>query len=161
VGWRSQPVSTKSTARSLFRSLATTPTPGVRFRQDNDFFYLTGNESLNAALVMDAATADAHLFLPKLSATEIRYEGPNWLEEADAARTYGFTSIQPLSAMPEFLARRRGTPGAELLWTRLSERDAVNFGRGCGRLHGCERLYDCVLVHRSRWHQPRVSGLEI
>ena len=24
------------------------PTPGVRFRQDNDFFYLTGNEALNA-----------------------------------------------------------------------------------------------------------------
>ena len=35
---------------------ATTPTPGLRFRQDNDFFYLTGNEALNAALVMDAAT---------------------------------------------------------------------------------------------------------
>ena len=43
------------------------PTPGVRFRQDNDFFYLTGNESLNAVLVMDAATGASHLFLPKLT----------------------------------------------------------------------------------------------
>jgi len=108
---------------------ATTPSPGVRFRQDNDFFYLTGNESLNAALVLDAATAEAHLFLPKLSASEIRYDGPNWLEEADAARTYGFGSIQPLAAMPEFLARRRGASGSDVLWTRLSERDFVNHGR--------------------------------
>jgi len=108
---------------------ATAPTSGLRFRQDNDFFYLTGNEALNAALVMDAATGDAHLFMPKLSPTEIRYEGPNWLEEPDAARKYGFASIQPLSAMHEFLARRRSAPGTETLWARLSERDTVNQGR--------------------------------
>ncbi|MET0165704.1 MAG: Xaa-Pro peptidase family protein [Vicinamibacterales bacterium] len=108
---------------------ATTPAPGIRFRQDNDFFYLTGNEALNAALVMDAASGDAHLFMPKLTATEIRFEGPNWLEEPDAARKYAFTSIQALSAMPEFLARRRGAPGVETLWTRLSERDTVSQGR--------------------------------
>jgi Xaa-Pro aminopeptidase len=108
---------------------ATSSTSGVRFRQDNDFFYLTGNEALNAALVMDAATAETHLFMPKMSAGEIRYEGPNWLEEPDAARKYGFASIQPLSAMHEFLARRRGSAGAETLWTRLSERDTVSQGR--------------------------------
>lgn len=125
----------------------TTPSPGVRFRQDNDFFYLTGNESLNAALVMDAATADAHLFLPKLNATEIRYEGPNWLEEPDAARTYGFASIQPLSAMPEFLARRRGTPGNELLWTRLSERDFVNHGRADAAIYTARRLTNPFAQH--------------
>lgn len=126
---------------------ATTPSPGVRFRQDNDFFYLTGNESLNAALVMDAATADAHLFLPKLSPTEIRYEGPNWLEEADAARTYGFASIQPLAAMPEFLARRRGNPGNELLWTRLSERDFVNHGRVDAAISTARRLTNPFAQH--------------
>ena len=108
---------------------ATAPTPGVRFRQDNDFFYLTGNESLNAALVMDAATGESHLFLPRLSPSEIRYEGGNWLDEADAARTYGFTTVQPLQAMPELLARRRAVPDSDILWTRLSERDTVNSGR--------------------------------
>ena len=30
----------------------TSPIPGGRFRQDNDFYYLTGNESFNGALVM-------------------------------------------------------------------------------------------------------------
>ena len=61
---------------------ATAATPGLRFRQDNDFFYLTGNESMNAALVMDAATGQSHLFLPAQTDTEVRYEGANWLREA-------------------------------------------------------------------------------
>src|SRR5690348_6846741 len=87
---------------------ATSASPGVRFRQDNDFFYLTGNESLNAVLVMDAANGDSHLFLPKLTATQIRYEGSNWLEEPNAAGAHGFRTIQTLQALPEFLARRRG-----------------------------------------------------
>ena len=108
---------------------ASSPTPGLRFRQDNDFFYLTGNESLNAALVIDGATAASHLFLPKLSAAEIRYESTNWLEEADAATKYGFATVQPLQALHEFLARRRTFSGSQLLWTRLSERDTVNQGR--------------------------------
>ena len=108
---------------------ATAPTPGLRFRQDHDFYYLTGNESLNAVLVMDVPSGTAHLFMPKLSAGEIRYEGPNWLEEADAAKRYGFASIQPLTALHEFLARRRGIAGTEMLWTRLSERDYVSNSR--------------------------------
>ncbi|MBI4887482.1 MAG: aminopeptidase P family protein [Acidobacteria bacterium] len=119
---------------------ATTPTPGLRFRQDNDFFYLTGNESLNAALVMDAASGEAHLFLPKLSATQIRYEGANWLEEADAPRAHGFTSVQSLQNLHEVLARRRATPGSDTLWTRLSERDEVNHGRTDVAINTARRL---------------------
>jgi Xaa-Pro aminopeptidase len=108
---------------------ATTPAPGVRFRQDHDFYYLTGNESLNAVLVMDVASRAADLFLPVLSATEIRFDGPNWLDEPDAARRYGFASVRPLGELPDVLASRRLVEGAERLWTRLSERDEVNFGR--------------------------------
>ena len=107
----------------------TAPIPSVRFRQDNDFYYLTGNESFNGVLVMDVPSGAAHLFLPKLTATEIRYEGGNWLDEPDAARKYGFASIQALTGLHEFLARRRSTPGSEQLWMRLSERDYVDRGR--------------------------------
>ena len=107
----------------------TSPIPGVRFRQNNDFYYLTGNESFNAVLVMDIPSGASHLFLPKLSATEIRYEGGNWLEESDSAKKYGFSSIQPLTGLHEFLARRRSVPGTEQLWTRLSERDVVDRSR--------------------------------
>jgi Xaa-Pro aminopeptidase len=126
---------------------ATAASPGVRFRQDNDFFYLTGNESLNAALVMDAATGESHLFLPKLSANEIRYEGGNWLDQPDAARSYGFTTIQPLQGMHEFLARRRSMPGSDTLWTRLSERDTVNNGRADTAISTARRLVNPFAQH--------------
>jgi len=108
---------------------ATEPVPGQRFRQDNDFFYFTGNESLNAVLVMDAPSGRSHLFMPKLSQTTMLYEGPNWLEESDAATRHGFASIRPMTALYEFLALRRGQPGSEVLWTRLSDRDTVSHGR--------------------------------
>jgi Xaa-Pro aminopeptidase len=126
---------------------ATSPAVGVRFRQDNDFFYLTGNESLNAVLVMDAGSAAAHLFMPKLTPGEIRFEGPNWLEETGAAKKYGFASIQPLTALPEFLARRRGVAGSETVWTRLSERDTVNHGRADEAVNTARRLANPFAQH--------------
>src|SRR6185503_1585542 len=42
----------------------TLPLSGIRFRQDNDFFYLTGNEDTNAVLAIDAPSGDSWLFLP-------------------------------------------------------------------------------------------------
>ena len=137
---------------------ATSPAPGIRFRQDNDFFYLTGNESLHAALVMDAASAEAHLFLPSMSANEIRFDGPNWLEEPDAASKHRFASIQPLTAMSEFLARRRGTAGGDMLWTRLLERDTVDFARTETAHHVARRLRNPFAPHSTEDAQ-RVAAL--
>jgi Xaa-Pro aminopeptidase len=128
---------------------ATAPSPGLRFRQDNDFFYLTGNESMNAVFVMDGATADAHIFMPRLSAAEVRYEGGNWLDEKDAARTYGFASVQPLTALHEFLARRRNATSSTVLWTRLSERDEVNSSRYDIALQTARRLTNPFAQHPS------------
>jgi Xaa-Pro aminopeptidase len=119
---------------------ATSPIPSVRFRQDNDFYYLTGNESFNAVLVMDVPSGAAHLFLPRLTATEIRYEGGNWLDEPDAAKKYGFASIQPLTGLHEFLARRRAIAGSEQLWIRLSERDYVDRSRQDTAISAARRL---------------------
>ena len=126
---------------------ATAPTPGLRLRQDHDFYYLTGNESLNAVLVMDVPSGAAHLFMPKLSAGEIRYEGANWLEEQDATKKYGFASIQPLTALHEFLARRRATSGTEIMWTRLSERDHVNHSRLDTAIQTARRLSNPFAQH--------------
>jgi Xaa-Pro aminopeptidase len=126
---------------------ATAPAAGTRFRQDNDFYYLTGNESLNAALALDAPSGAAHLFLPSLSATEVRYDGGNWLGEAGAAERYGFASIQPLSALHDFLARRRAVSGPQTLWMRLSERDEVNHGRYDVALSTARRLTNPFAQH--------------
>ncbi len=105
---------------------ASTATPGIRFRQDHDFYYLTGNESLNAVLVMDVATGESRMFLPRLTRTQVQYDGGNWLNESGADAKYGFTSIEPLTALKEFMS---GRP-AGTLWARLSEADVVDLGRG-------------------------------
>ena len=126
---------------------ATGASPGLRFRQDNDFFYLTGNESPNATLVMDGATGEAHLFLPPLTAAQIRYEGPSWLERPDAASTYEFASIQPLTNLDAFLALRSSEAGADLIWGRLSARDTVNHSRTDTELATARRLSNPFAQH--------------
>src|SRR5262245_29938132 len=50
---------------SVMMFAATMPQPGIRFRQDNDFYYLTGNEDLSAILYVDTARKESFLFLPK------------------------------------------------------------------------------------------------
>ena len=101
--------------------------PGLRFRQDHDFYYLTGSEALNAVLVMDIRSGASSLFMPKLSADEIQFEGGNWLDERGAAKKYGFASLRPLSDLYEFLAARRR--GGTTIWTRLSEADEIDMAR--------------------------------
>ncbi len=106
----------------------TTPAVSVRFRQDNDFYYFSGNEDLNAVIVMDAPTGASWLFLPAQNQSEIRADGKNWLT-LDLAKARGFEAILPLTELNEFLARRRGAIGQQPLWVRLSERDEVDGGR--------------------------------
>jgi len=107
----------------------TMPAVSVRFRQDNDFYYFTGNEDLNAVFVMDAATAASWLFLPAQSAGEIRSDGKNWLTSG-VAKMHGFEEILPLTELNEFLARRRvWASSSPTLWTRLSEAGEVDGGR--------------------------------
>jgi Xaa-Pro aminopeptidase len=107
----------------------TMPAISVRFRQDNDFYYFTGNEDLNAVFVMDAATAASWLFLPAQSVGEIRSDGKNWLTSGEA-KARGFEEILPLTELNEFLARRRvWATGPPTLWTRLSDAGEVDGGR--------------------------------
>lgn len=126
---------------------ATEPAPGVRLRQDNDFYYFTGNESLGAALLLEGR--GAHLFLPPQNAGEIRYTGANWLQQPDAAKRYGFTSVRPISELYETLARRRAVSGPNVLWMRLSERDSVDAGRYDVALEQARRIASPFAQHVS------------
>lgn len=117
----------------------TRPTPGVRFRQDNDFFYLTGVEDLNAALLLDTSTCDAHLFLPAQSERERMVDGPNLLSEPVRAEAAGFAAVHPSTYLCESLARRR-TGGPQPLYVRLSERDAVDLSRGDTAIYTARRM---------------------
>ena len=66
---------------------------GVRVRQDNDFYYLTGAEDLNAVLFMNAASCAATLFLPSQTEREASRDGWNMLYAEGAALTHGFAAI--------------------------------------------------------------------
>lgn len=102
---------------------------GIRFRQDNDFFYLTGNEDLNAILAMDAASCEAYLFLPAQTEREASRDGWNLMYQEGAAEEHGFAAIHPLTYVQEFLSRRR-TGGPQTLFLRLSETTEVDQSRG-------------------------------
>jgi Xaa-Pro aminopeptidase len=112
---------------------------GLRFRQDNDFFYLSGNEDLNAALVLDAASCEAWLFLVRQTEREASRDGWNWLYEEGAAERWGFVEIRPLDYLQEFLARRR-VSGTQVVYTRLSERDEMDGGRADTAIFTARRM---------------------
>jgi Xaa-Pro aminopeptidase len=118
---------------------ASMPATNARFRQDNDFYYLTGNEDVGAVLVMSAKPCQAFLFLPTQNEAQIRVEGPGWLaDETGNAKRWGFDRLYPLPYLEEFLARRRRV-GSQPLWLRLSERDEVDGGRRDTALHVARR----------------------
>jgi Xaa-Pro aminopeptidase len=82
--------------------------PGAHFRQDNDFYYFTGNEDWNTILMMIPQTKQSFLFLPRLTASEIRSDGINLLEDEEAQQKTGMTRIFELSYFSQVLAQNVG-----------------------------------------------------
>jgi Xaa-Pro aminopeptidase len=114
------------------------PMTAARFRQDNDFYYLTGSEDVSPALVIDGAKCEAFLFVPAQNESQVRVDGANALKDPEAAKAWGFAAVHPLDDLGEFLARRR-TGGPQKLWVRLSERDEVDFSRNDKALYTARR----------------------
>lgn len=117
---------------------ATDPVPGMRFRQDNDFYYLGGVEDRGAVLVLDAARKEAHLFLPEQGAREVMVEGANLLRQEGAAARLGFVRVAGLSALDEFLARHL-SGSKPVLYARLSPGDGLDSDRREERLFAARR----------------------
>ena len=101
---------------------------GVRVRQDNDFYYFTGNEDLNAVLALEAGDCAATLFLPAQTEREASRDGWNLLYQEGAAHGKGFAAIHPLTYLQEFLSRTR-SGGPQALYVRLSESTEVDQSR--------------------------------
>ena len=101
---------------------------GSHFRQDNDFYYFTGNEDLGAILVLVPASRGAYLFLPPQTAREKTMDGPNLLEDPEGKAKGGFTDIFPSSYLDEFLARSLGRFSGRF-HLRLSPRDSLDDAR--------------------------------
>lgn len=124
---------------TVFLFSATTPSIGVRFRQDHDFFYFTGNEDKNAAVAIEVPSCKAWLFLPPQTAREASRDGWNWLYQEGADAKWGFETIHPLHYFDEFIARRR-ISGPQTAFVRLSERDRIDQSRTDAALYFGRRL---------------------
>ena len=97
-----------------------------RFRQDNDFYYLTGWNEPGAGLVIAPKTATRAyteiLFLPARNASQERWTGPKLTAATpQATQITGFASVQPLDAMREELIKILPTPRVTIQ-TALSDR---------------------------------------
>jgi len=101
---------------------------GSHFRQDNDFYYFTGNEDLGAILVLVPASRAAYLFLPPQTAREKMMDGANLLEDPERKTKAGFTDVFPSSYLDEFLARSLARFSGRL-HLRLSPRDSLDEAR--------------------------------
>jgi Xaa-Pro aminopeptidase len=117
----------------------TSPPIGVRFRQDHDFYYVTGNEDKNAVVLIDAESCEAWLFLPPQTEREASRDGWNWLYQEGADERWGFETIYAIHYLEEFLARRR-VSGPQRLYVRLSERDLIDQSRTDAALFFARRL---------------------
>jgi len=90
--------------------------PGyVRFRQSNQFFYLTGVEVPRAMLLLDGRTREATLFLPPRNEALERSEGPVLVPGDEAAVLTGIPSVQPRAAFAS--AFKAATGGGRTVYT--------------------------------------------
>lgn len=98
------------------------------FRQDNDFFYFTGVEDLDAVCVMIPERKASYLFLPRQSDREKLYDGANLLAIPDSKGKSGFTDILPLEHFDDILSRLFGRT-APVFHLRLSPGDSAGGSR--------------------------------
>ena len=101
------------------------------FRQDPDFFYLTGVELPNAVLVLRPSEGEDILFLPPRNEPLERWTGPKLGPGEATAEQLGFTAVHSTEPSERVIdARRRPVPGFEArlagwlagggpLWLRL------------------------------------------
>jgi Xaa-Pro aminopeptidase len=82
------------------------------FRQDPDFFYLTGAELPNAALILQKD--HEMLLLPERRPNVEVWTGPRYGPGAESAEVYGFEAVHCMDATEIVVeARRRPVPGFE------------------------------------------------
>ena len=67
----------------------------VAFRQNNQFFYLTGVEVPRAIVLLDGRSQQTTLFLPARNERAERSEGPLLVPGDEAARLTGIANVRP------------------------------------------------------------------
>jgi Xaa-Pro aminopeptidase len=86
---------------------APAPRAYIAFRQDNNFYYLTGVETPNALLLLDSVQNHTILFLPPRNKEEEKWDGPRLFPGPEAARQTGIDEVLDLSRFKEELEKRK------------------------------------------------------
>lgn len=118
------------------------PGPGayVPFRQDNNFYYLTGVDVPGAVLLLDGVQQCAILFLPPRDAGKERWEGPRLLPGPEARRDTGVDAVLEISELDAELARR--LQAGRALYTPLTPYETAAASRDRLLEHAAERRDD-------------------
>ena len=104
------------------------PRPGVRFRQDNDFYYFTGSEDMHGILLMRPESGESLLFLPRKTSREEMVEGKNLLGDTGAQKKTTLGAVHPITYFNEYLARNMNEV-TRTFYVRLSGQDTVDISR--------------------------------
>ncbi len=111
------------------------------FRQDKQFWYLTGVESPEAALLMNAKTGQEILFLPAHSAHAETWEGELWDSGDEWVRKLtGISDVRPSEGMIETL--RELVSKGDTMWTSSHPILAMMGSSDYAARHDAARLAD-------------------
>ena len=98
----------------------------IKFRQDNNFYYLTGVEVPDAVLVIDGKTKTAHLLVPDNISKDIKTEA--MIKPGDeAAKQYRFTSVLSKTIMTGML--NRYASGGQSFYLQSSPQETAEMSR--------------------------------
>jgi Xaa-Pro aminopeptidase len=107
------------------------------FRQDNNFYYLTGVETPNAMLLIDGSSRQSILFLPPQNSKSEKWDGPELAPGSDARNETGMDAVLELSRFEEELEKRKGT--LRTLFTPLSPQEIASTSRDRAMLRDSAR----------------------
>ncbi len=100
-----------------------------QFRQDNDFYYLTGVEVPDAYLIIDATEHRSVLFLPPRNRMLELWEGPRLYPGEEARRLTGLDDVLDSSRLQSELERRKGSSATIYIPMTPEETAAVSRDR--------------------------------
>ena len=112
----------------------------VTFRQDNNFYYLTGIESPDALLMLDASQHRSILFLPRQNRQTERWEGPMLSAGPEARIKSGLDDVMELSQFAGELEKRRNA--LKILYTPFSPEETAATSRDRALQHDSARRSD-------------------
>jgi Xaa-Pro aminopeptidase len=110
------------------------------FRQDNNFYYLTGVETPNAMLLVDGSSRQSVLFLPPQSRKSEQWDGRELAPGPDAGNETGMDAVLELSRFEDELEKRKLT--LRTLYIPLAPQEIAATSRDRAMLHDSSRKND-------------------